>query len=66
MRNNFECMWISIGGDCMLTYDFTGKKLIGKECDKCIKCYNNCEACSCPIFYKDKNYCENCVNNKEE
>lgn len=65
MENNFECVYESIGGDCMLTYEFTKKGIVGEECKRCIEYYNNCEICSCPISYKSKNYCKNCINNKE-
>ena len=62
MKNNFECIYISIAGYCALTYEITNKGLLGEKCNKCVKYYNNCEACSCPMFHNSKRYCKHCIN----
>ncbi|MDU2111700.1 MAG: hypothetical protein E7E92_04185 [Clostridiales bacterium] len=67
MENNFECYYMDIGGHCIETYQLSLEdcKMHSKKCYKCEKHYNKCETCGCPILYEEKDYCKNCINNKE-
>ena len=64
MKNNFECIYMDIGGGCINTYEIKNNKVICELCNECTECFNNCEMCICPKLFKEKNYCKDCKNNK--
>lgn len=66
MKNNFECIYMDIGGYCVNTYEFVNGKIKCKLlCNRCEECFNRCEMCICPKIFKEKDYCKECKNKGE-
>ena len=64
MENCFECIFLSIGGECIEDWFTDNKQRVEDDCPKC-KNYN-CDLCYWNGKHLDKQYCDECIHNKKK